>query len=138
MTPKSLLRLPAAQSKVSELTSGAYRPVLDDPTADGRRDEVTRLVLCGGKVYYDIQGHEERERMEHVAVARLEEFYPFPTGELKELVGRYPNLEGVIWAQEEPRNMGGLTFVGPRLRGAIPREVQLGYVGRTRPSRAGS
>jgi 2-oxoglutarate dehydrogenase E1 component len=134
MTPKSLLRLPAASSTAAELAEGGFRPVLDDPGTGERRDAVRRLVLCSGKIYYDIQGHEERGSTERVAVARIEELYPFPTRELETLVAGYPSLEEVVWAQEEPRNMGALTFVGPRLRAVVPRTVPLRYV--ARPERA--
>jgi 2-oxoglutarate dehydrogenase E1 component len=134
MTPKSLLRLPAAASPVSDLVNGGFRAVLDDPSAEERRDVVTRLVLCTGKVYYDLQASPARADMDHVAIARLEELYPFPAGDLETLAASYPKLHEVVWAQEEPRNMGGLTFVGPRLRSVIPRKVNLSYV--ARPERA--
>ena len=134
MTPKSLLRLPAAASEVRELAEGRFQPVLDEPGRDGRRSEVTRLLLCSGKIYYDIQAHEQRADATEVAVARLEELYPFPSAELAALVAGYPKLEEVVWVQEEPRNMGALTFVGPRLRAVVPRQVPLRYV--ARPERA--
>jgi len=134
MTPKSLLRHPRATSPVSELIEGGFQPVLADPVTETRDEEITRLVLCSGKVYYDLLTSEGRDELTHVSVARLEELYPFPAGELEELVGRYPNLEEVVWTQEEPRNMGGLTFVGPRLRAAVPRSIPLRYV--ARPERA--
>lgn len=133
MTPKSLLRHPMATSTVQELTSGTFQRVLDDPTvADAAA--VERLVLCTGKVYYDIQGHTRRQDAAHVAVARLELLYPFPGEALTELVERYPNLKEVVWAQEEPRNMGALTFVGPRLRAVVPRRIPMSHV--SRPDRA--
>ena len=133
MTPKSLLRHPQATSLVSELTEGSFRHVLDDPTV-ADREKVTRLVLCSGKFYYDVQGHTRRGAAPHVAVARLELLYPFPTDALKAVVDGYPNLQEVVWAQEEPRNMGALTFVGPRLRGVVPRTVPLSHA--SRPERA--
>lgn len=133
MTPKSLLRHPRATSQVSELTEGNFRHVLEDPTVEDR-DAVKRLVLCSGKVYYDIQGHDRRDEASGTAVARMELLYPFPVDALTELLGQYPNLEEVVWTQEEPRNMGGLTFVGPRLRGVVPRSIPLSYV--ARPERA--
>jgi len=125
MTPKSLLRHPKATSTMSELTEGGFKHVLD---------QITRLVLCSGKVYYDIQGHSRRAGLPHVAVARVELLYPFPTEALTALLGRFPNLKEVVWAQEEPRNMGGLTFVGPRLRAVVPRKIPLAYA--ARPERA--
>jgi len=134
MTPKSLLRLPAASSTASELVEGRFLPVLDDPHADDRREGIRRLVLCAGKVYYDIQGSKRRDEAPGVAVARLEEIYPFPSADVAALVAGYPEVEEVVWVQEEPRNMGALTFVGPRLRAAIPRNVRLRHV--ARPDRA--
>ncbi|HKK92344.1 MAG TPA: 2-oxoglutarate dehydrogenase E1 component [Longimicrobiales bacterium] len=134
MTPKSLLRLPAATSVVGELVDGSFSPVLDDPHASERRGEIRRLVLCSGKVYYDIQGSKRRDEAPHVAAARLEEIYPFPKDQVARLVARYPGVEEVVWVQEEPRNMGALTFVGPRLRAAVPRDVRLRHV--ARPERA--
>ena len=133
MTPKSLLRHPAATSHVSELTTGGFRHVIADPSVEDP-DGVTRLVLCSGKVYYDIQGHARREEASHVAVGRMELLYPFPAEALTELLEHYPNIREVVWAQEEPRNMGGLTYVGPRLRSVVPRKVPLSYA--ARPERA--
>jgi len=134
MTPKSLLRLPAAASTVSEITDGTFRPVIEDPGAVDRREEIRRLVLCSGKVYYDIQGVEGRDRAADSAVARLEELYPFPKDALAPFLAAYPALEEVVWAQEEPRNMGALTYVGPRLRAVVPRHIPLRQV--SRPERA--
>jgi 2-oxoglutarate dehydrogenase E1 component len=134
MTPKSLLRHPRATSPVTELVEGRFHPVLADPGSEGKEDGVTRLVLCSGKVYYDLLTAEGRDGMDHVSVARVEQLYPFPTEALEALVRRHPNLEEVIWTQEEPRNMGALTFVGPRLRAVVPRRVPLRYV--ARPERA--
>jgi len=134
MTPKSLLRLPQAVSPVREMVEEVFRPVLADPTVQGEDVEVTRLVLCSGKVYYDLITSEERRRLAHVAIGRVEELYPFPAGEIAALLGRYPNLKEVVWAQEEPRNMGALSFIGPRLRAVVPREIPLRHV--ARPERA--
>ena len=142
MSPKSLLRHPEATSRVSDLVTSKFLPVLDDPDGDTPgvegtrldRSEVTRLVLCSGKLFYELAGSELREDARTVAIARLEELYPFPAGEIQQLVARYPNLEEVVWVQEEPRNMGALAFVGPRLRTVVPREVKLDHV--TRPERA--
>ena len=108
-------------------TQGVGSPLLD-------RLAVTRLVLCSGKLFYDLAGSDLREGARHVAIARLEELYPFPSSETQQLVARYPNLDEVVWVQEEPRNMGALAFVGPRLRTVVPREVKLDYV--TRPEHA--
>jgi 2-oxoglutarate dehydrogenase E1 component len=134
MTPKSLLRHPKATSALSELAEGAFSPVLDDPSVGERRDEITRLVLCSGKIYYDLETHPEREALAHVAIARVEELYPFPGEALEELVTSFPNLKGVAWAQEEPMNQGALSYIGPRLRTVVPRKTPLKPV--ARPDRA--
>jgi 2-oxoglutarate dehydrogenase E1 component len=134
MTPKSLLRLPAAMSPVRDLVSGSFQTVIEDPAAASRRARIRRLILCTGKVYYDLDAHEARAAAEDVAICRVEQLYPFPSQELEALVAGLPHLEEVVWAQEEPRNMGALTFVGPRLRVVVPRKVPLRYV--ARPERA--
>jgi multifunctional 2-oxoglutarate metabolism enzyme len=134
MTPKSLLRLPLAASRLDELTEGRFRPVLPDDHVDP--EQVTRLVLCTGKVYYDLIGHESRERNQQVAIGRVELLYPFPQAEIMKLVASYPKLEEVVWVQEEPRNMGARAFMSPRLLQVLPEELQFGYIGR--PERAAS
>jgi 2-oxoglutarate dehydrogenase E1 component len=127
MTPKGLLRLKQASSTLAELAHGEFRPVLDDPGAD--KERVGRLVLCQGKVYYDIVGHELRAASDEVAVARVEQLYPFPVAAAAELVRSYPNLSEVVWAQEEPQNMGAWRALRHRLEEATP-NVTLSYVGR--------
>ncbi len=130
MTPKSLLRLPAATSTMDELTTGGFQPVLDD----GRcveRAKVKRIVLCSGKLFYDIDAGREDAHDERVAIVRLEQFYPFPASRLRELFDSYPNATELIWAQEEPQNMGGWFFVEDRLRAIMPERLSLRYVGRT-------
>ena len=133
MTPKSLLRHGMASSKVSELLEGEFRHVIEDATIEDH-SQVKRLILCTGKVFYDLQGHPKREEANSTAIARMELLYPFPEAALEELLMRYPNLEKVFWMQEEPRNMGALTFVGPRLRAIVPRNLPLAYI--ARPERA--
>jgi 2-oxoglutarate dehydrogenase E1 component len=128
MTPKGLLRLKQAASTIDELATGEFRPVIDDAAAN--RERVTRLVLSQGKIYYDIAGHEDRARAESVAVARLEQLYPFPVEQAAELLRSYPNLREVVWAQEEPQNMGAWRAIRHRLEEAKPEGVPLLYVGR--------
>jgi 2-oxoglutarate dehydrogenase E1 component len=130
MTPKSLLRLPAATSTVAELADGSFERVIDDPTLTGAREAVTKLVLCSGKVYYDIAAHEDRAAAPHIAVARVELLYPFPEAELVELMESYPNLERVVWVQEEPRNMGARAFMRRRMAKILPERLSYDYVGR--------
>ncbi len=103
--------------------------MLDDPlTLD--REKVTKLVLCSGKVYYDIAGHEDRDAADHIAVARVEMLYPFPDQDISELMSSYPNLERVVWVQEEPRNMGARAFMRRRMAAILPEELHYYYVGR--------
>jgi 2-oxoglutarate dehydrogenase complex dehydrogenase (E1) component-like enzyme len=128
MTPKGLLRLKDAASNLGDLTSGSFAPVLDDPAAD--RDRVTRLVLCSGKVYFDIVGHEARQGATHIAVARLEQLYPFPVQRAAELIRGYPHLREIVWAQEEPQNMGPWRAIRHRLEEAKPEGVPLSFAGR--------
>jgi len=128
MTPKGLLRLKQASSSIVDLAEGEFQPVIDDATAD--HDRVTRLVLCQGKIYYDIVGHEDRPRATSVAVARIEQLYPFPVEQAAALLRRYPNLREVVWAQEEPQNMGAWRPLRHRLEEAKPEGVPLLYVGR--------
>jgi multifunctional 2-oxoglutarate metabolism enzyme len=132
MTPKSLLRLPAATSTLEELADGRFERVIDDPRFDGDadRERVTKLVLCSGKIYYDIAAHEDREQQDHIAVARVELLYPFPETELIELLESYPNLERVVWVQEEPRNMGARAFMRRRMASILPERLAYDYVGR--------
>jgi 2-oxoglutarate dehydrogenase E1 component len=127
MTPKGLLRLNGATSTLADLADGEFGPVLDDPGA--QRDRVRRLVLCSGKVYYDIAGHEERASAPHVAIARVEQLYPFPVEAARELVASYPVLDEVVWAQEEPQNMGAWRSIRHRLEEASA-GVPVRFVGR--------
>jgi 2-oxoglutarate decarboxylase len=128
-TPKSLLRLPQAASRLEELTSGGFRPVLDDPAGDAHRD-ATRLVLCSGKVYYDLLLSPRRAQAPHVAIGRVELLYPFPAAELAQLITRYPKIREIVWVQEEPRNMGPQKFMLPQLRELVGPGVTLRDIGR--------
>ena len=130
MTPKSLLRLPAAASHLDELSSGGLQVVIDDPSLPSSREDITKLVLCTGKVYYDIVAHEARPEAEHVAVGRVELLYPFAENELRSLIESYPNLKRVTWVQEEPRNMGARAFMRRRLAPILPKGMEYTYVGR--------
>jgi 2-oxoglutarate dehydrogenase E1 component len=127
MQPKSLLRMREATSKLEDLTSGTFRPVIDDPTMAEKRDQVQRLIFCTGKMYYDLTAAADRPQ--NVAIIRVEELAPWPR-ELGEVVDLYPNVEEVVWAQEEPKNMGAWTYVQPRLRASIGTVTTLKYVGR--------
>ena len=128
ITPKSLLRLPAAASAIADLTSGGFQPVIDDKEADG--GAIKRVVLCSGKVYYDLIEARKKTEAAGVAIIRVEQFYPFPLAGLREVLARYPQAKQLVWAQEEPKNMGGWTFVEPRLEKLVPVCERPIYVGR--------
>jgi 2-oxoglutarate dehydrogenase E1 component len=131
LTPKGLLRLRQATSRLDELARGSFRQIIDDPTLDeDAKRQVDRLVLCSGKVYYDIVGHEAFKDVEGAAVGRLEQLYPFPVAAYDELLSRYPTISEVVWVQEEPQNMGAWRAIRHRLEEGLPAEVELRYVGR--------
>jgi 2-oxoglutarate dehydrogenase E1 component len=148
MSPKSLLRNTAVYSSPRELSEGRWHPVLDDngdvPVNEPER--ITRLVLCSGKFYYDLIGATNdlpqqtfRADNPHVAIARVEQLYPFPAKDLEALVLRYPNLQEIVWAQEEPKNMGAWDFVSWRLEKLLAEtegasQIPVNYVGRRRSS----
>jgi 2-oxoglutarate dehydrogenase E1 component len=127
MQPKSLLRLPAATSKLEALANDQFKPVIDDPIASQNRDAVQRLVFCTGKIYYELVAAGEHPV--NVALIRVEELAPWPR-EIGELVDQYPNVDEVVWAQEEPKNMGAWTYIQPRLRASIGTLTTLRYIGR--------
>ncbi|HEV2752102.1 MAG TPA: multifunctional oxoglutarate decarboxylase/oxoglutarate dehydrogenase thiamine pyrophosphate-binding subunit/dihydrolipoyllysine-residue succinyltransferase subunit [Gemmatimonadales bacterium] len=129
-TPKSLLRLPQASSRLEDLTGGRFQPVLDDRGAAERRDGVRRLILCSGKVYYDLTLAPARAQVGHMAIGRVELMYPFPREELAALVRGYPNLQEIVWVQEEPRNMGPQKFMLPQLRELVPPSITLQAIAR--------
>jgi len=133
MTPKSLLRLPAAASQLDDLVLGKFRAVLWDRDRTWP-ERVTRLLLCSGKIYYDIVASPLRSEMPSVKIGRIELLYPFPGTEIGEYARRYPNLKEVVWVQEEPRNMGARKFVLPKIREVLPPSVTLTDV--SRPERS--
>jgi 2-oxoglutarate dehydrogenase E1 component len=132
MTPKSLLRLPQATNRIEHLSETRFFPVLGEPRVPV--EKVTRLILCTGKIYYDLVGSPARQGNEQVAVGRIELLYPFPQREILELIATYPNLKEVVWVQEEPRNMGARAHISPRLLQIMPEHLKFGYIGR--PERA--
>jgi 2-oxoglutarate dehydrogenase E1 component len=125
MTPKSLLRHKKAVSPVQELSEGRFREVIDDDTADPTR--VRRVLLCSGKVFYDLQDRRLEVERDDLAMVRVEQLYPFPVEMLRRTLGRYREAKEWVWVQEESLNMGGWTFMEPRLR-AMGYTVK--YVGR--------
>jgi 2-oxoglutarate dehydrogenase E1 component len=126
MTPKSLLRLKAAVSPAAEFVSGRFQEVLDEPS-DVDPAWVRRVLLCSGKIYYELAERRAAEEATDTAIVRVEQFYPFPEEQLLAVLRRYKKAEQWIWVQEESQNMGGWTFMEPRLRGL---GYQFDYVGR--------
>ncbi len=112
-TPKSLLRLRAAASATAEFTSGAFRPVIGDSTVDP--SNVRRVVLCSGRVYYDLASARDKQERTDVAVVRLERLYPFPAEELRAELSRYSPDAELVWAQDEPINMGPWPYLALKL-----------------------
>jgi 2-oxoglutarate dehydrogenase E1 component len=111
-TPKSLLRLKSAVSELDDFTTGGFQPVLPDPAADPAG--VRRVLLCAGKVYYDLAAEREKSGRTDVAIVRVEQLYPLPVEELKAALAPYPGVE-VVWVQEEPANQGGWPFMALNL-----------------------
>jgi 2-oxoglutarate dehydrogenase E1 component len=111
-TPKSLLRNPRCVSPLAALAEGRFEPVIDDRAADPARTR--RVVLCTGKVYFDLLKAREDAKRDDVALVRVERLYPFPAAELQAVLARYPGMAEVVWCQEEPRNMGAWRFVRER------------------------
>jgi 2-oxoglutarate dehydrogenase E1 component len=130
MQPKSLLRLAAAASRLSDLTDRSFATVIDDDAVAESRDQVKRLVFCTGKIYYDLLA----KRAPHIALVRVEQLYPWPHDEVARIVDLYPSLQEVVWSQEEPKNMGAWTYVSPRLRVSTGNAMIVRYIGR--PERA--
>ncbi len=128
LTPKGLLRNPLAASRPIDLAEGGWQAVIDDPQAE--KERVVNLALCSGKLYVDLISSDLRSQTPDLAIARVEQLYPFPIDEVRELIESYPHLEHVCWIQEEPQNMGGWNFVRPYLEELIIGRWPLVYIGR--------
>ena len=132
MTPKSLLRHKEAVSAIDELAEGSFQTVIDE--TDGLNAEaVKRVVLCSGKVFYDLRAARRERGIADIAIIRIEQMYPFPRVDLLEVMSRYENVEDVVWLQEEPKNQGVWYAMQSRIRAVVQRhkvDVFLRYVGR--------
>ncbi|HCO08906.1 MAG TPA: 2-oxoglutarate dehydrogenase E1 component [Acinetobacter ursingii] len=132
MSPKSLLRHKHATSTLDELATGTFQTVIDE-IDHIQAEQVTRVVLCAGKVYYDLLEKRREQQLEHVALVRIEQLYPYPEARLTEVLRRYPNLQQLIWAQEEPENQGAWLFIALRLyklMAKLGKIVDVQYAGR--------
>lgn len=125
MTPKSLLRRPLAVSTLQDMAQGHFREVLDDPLAI---TDPQKVLMCSGKIYYDLFERREELQEHRTAIVRIEQFYPFPSHQLKQLIEKYAGANHWFWVQEEPENMGGWRFVQPYLQSMI--DTRVGYTGR--------
>lgn len=133
-TPKGLLRHPLTASPANEFTTGNWQRVIDDTELPGKKTDVKNLILCSGRIYVDLVTSPLRKEHPDNAIVRVEQLYAFPKQELEEVLGGYPNLEGLIWVQEEPLNMGAWNYLRPRLRQLIDDRLPLHYVGRPESS----
>ena len=130
LTPKSLLREPLCQSPLTAFTSGGFQEILDDANVK-KRAQAERVIMCSGKVYYDLlKARGVDEHFANVPLIRLEQAYPFPYGQMEALFQTYPKLTEIIWTQEEPQNMGGWNFVRGRLLEVLKPNQTLTYTGR--------
>jgi 2-oxoglutarate dehydrogenase E1 component len=130
MTPKSLLRLPAARSTVKEFTGGIFNEVIDDIKFENNYEEIKRVVLTSGKVYYDLIKYQEMNNIADTAIIRVEQLYPFPGERITNLLKKYSKAKIINWVQEEPKNMGAWYFMFPRLLDILGKGQKLKYVGR--------
>jgi 2-oxoglutarate dehydrogenase E1 component len=132
MTPKSLLRLPAATSTMDELATGKFHRLLTDD-GDGDAAAIDRVVACSGKIYYELADERKKRGDAGVAIVRFEELYPWWPSEIERVLARYPNLRTVAWVQDEPLNMGAAFFVAPRIDAVLaprPRRVRCDVIAR--------
>ena len=129
MTPKSLLRLKDAASNIDDLTHGSFNKIIDDVAVSEFRDDISRVIVCSGKVFYDLKRHPEYTPEDGTAIVRLEQLYPFPTETLARTLAGYSNVEELVWVQEEPANMGAWRSIRHRLEMAAP-SIRLRYAGR--------
>lgn len=129
MTPKSLLRLKDAASSLEDITTGAFKKILPDPVA--KPEKVEKLLFCSGKVYYDLRKAIDAQKLENVAVVRIEQLYPFPENHIKQMITSYGKLKKFVWVQEEPKNQGAWFFVRDRIEAVMPENKRLHYAGRS-------
>jgi len=125
MSPKSLLRHPMAVSSLKDLEKGSFQQVIDDPEPPVK---VRRVLLCSGKIYYELFNRRRERGDDDIAIVRLEQYYPFPEKFLKDTLSKYKNTKEWFWVQEEPSNMGAWTFVRHRLDELMKKNFD--YIGR--------
>jgi 2-oxoglutarate dehydrogenase E1 component len=119
ISPKSLLRNPNATSSINELTEGSFQCIIDSDTK--KKSNIKKIILCSGKVFYDLQNKKIQDKKEHIAIVRIEQLYPFPYDDLEECLKKYKNVEEIIWCQEEPANQGAWFSHRHRLQRVLDR-----------------
>jgi 2-oxoglutarate dehydrogenase E1 component len=129
MTPKSLLRADGAAGRIDEMARGAFAPVIDDPRPLAR-DAIERLILCSGKIYYDLVAAPAYAALRRTAIVRIELLAPLPVADINRVIGAYPKLTKIVWVQEEPKNMGARAFVRRRLLEGKRDGFDIEYIGR--------
>jgi len=129
MTPKSLLRAEAAAGSIDEMATGAFKAVIDDPKVSDKK-KIERILLCSGKIYYDLTSSELYAKMKKTAIVRIELLSPMPSEEINALFDTYPNLKSLVWVQEEPKNMGARAYARRRLLEKLKKPLDIGYAGR--------
>jgi len=129
MSPKSLLRHRLAVNSLEDLTEGCFQEIIGeiDPHDPA---QITRLVFCGGKVYYDLLEARRERKLAHVAIIRIEQLYPFPQAQYNQILNQYPNLADIAWCQEEPKNQGAWYESLHHLDRGLPRNLKIRYAGR--------
>ena len=129
MTPKSLLRAEAASGTIDDMATGAFKPVIDDPNVTDKK-KIERILLCSGKIYYDLIASDLYPKMKKTAIVRIELLSPMPSEEINNLLDTYPNLKSLVWVQEEPKNMGARAYARRRLLEKLRKPFEIGYAGR--------
>jgi len=127
MTPKSLLRADFASSRAGEFTSGGFEEILGSPKV-GSAEKIERVILCSGKVYYDLLNYRDAQKIDNAAIIRIEQLYPLAEKKLRANINPYPKTAKLVWCQEESQNMGAWSFIEPRLRKLFGRDIA--YAGR--------
>jgi 2-oxoglutarate dehydrogenase E1 component len=130
MTPKGMLRSPLAVSSFDDLANGSFQLVIDETDSDIKKEQVPTVILCSGKVYYNLVSKRREEKMTNTAIIRVEQLYPFPDQELIQILKQYKNATNIIWVQEEPKNQGSWYVLQDDLRGLLTSKQNLAYIGR--------
>ena len=129
MTPKSLLRHKQAVSSLEDLEGGEFHPVIGE-IIHQPKETIRRVILSSGKIYYDLQSARDAASLNHVALIRIEQLYPFPDSELAAELAQYPSIEALVWCQEEPENQGAWRYIQHHFLNATPPGLPFQYAGR--------